>query len=793
MEYSAIRCALIEREFTRLNDKQREAVFTTEGPLLILAGAGSGKTTVLINRIASLIRFGCAFESEVAPDFAGEEELAELKAALRTDEPMTDRIAYLCSMKPVAPWNILAITFTNKAANEIKIRLERMLGSKANEIWASTFHSACVRILRRDIDRLGFDRSFTIYDDDEHLHVIKVTLREKNIDDNIFTPRAVANIISRAKDRLITPSRFAYENADDFRMKKAAEIYDAYQARLRESNALDFDDIILYTVMLLQQHEDVLEYYRNKFKYILVDEYQDTNHAQYMFTRLLADSHRNICVVGDDDQSIYRFRGATIENILKFENQYPSVKVIRLEQNYRSTKSVLNAANKVIENNLGRKGKTLWTENEEGEKISFYRGQSEQDEAQYIVSSILSGYARGFTPRDFAVLYRLNAQSNAIENAFKRNGIPYRIVGGMRFFDRAEVRDMLAYLHAVANHQDTLRIRRIINTPSRKISDMRVEEALRLSEENRLPLYEVLRTARSFPELERAGTAMESFAAMLEELRVLAETMPLDELYDLMLERTGYEAMLEKKADAESIVRLENVRELKSSIIEYTRTHDTPSLEGFLEEVALFTDIDRYDTSADAAVLMTLHSAKGLEFPVVFMCGMEENIFPSYRSVDSPEELEEERRLCYVGMTRAERKLHMTCAKSRTVFGKTGYNRMSRFLSEIPDEHIHRPAEESASERGYTPRRSLHIRRAPQKEEPVVIVGTPMARRPARNRSDAVVLYRVGDKVEHTAFGIGVVESLTPMGGDMLLTVNFEKTGQKRLMANSASKFMKRK
>ncbi len=795
MEYSAVRRALIEREFTRLNDRQREAVFTTEGPLLVLAGAGSGKTTVLINRIAALIRFGRAYECGRAPDFATEAELGELKACLRSGERLNERQTYLCAVDPVPAWNLLAITFTNKAASEMKTRLERILGPAANEIWASTFHSACVRILRRDIDKLGFERNFTVYDDDEHLHLLKVILRERNVDDSLLQPRTVANIISRAKDQLIMPNRFAYENSSDLRMKKAAEIYEVYQQRLKNANALDFDDIIMYTVLLLQKFPEVLEYYQKKFKYVLVDEYQDTNYAQYMLTKLLSGGYENICVVGDDDQSIYRFRGATIENIMKFESQYKNTKVIRLEQNYRSTKAVLNAANKVIENNVSRKGKTLWTENDEGEIIGFYRGQNEQDEAQYIAASILGGYSKGLTPRDFAVLYRLNAQSNAVENAFKRNGIPYRIVGGVRFFDRAEVRDMLAYMHAISNHLDALRIRRIINTPSRKISDMRVETATMLAEENRLPLYEVLRTAKTFPELDRAAAAMENFAAMLEDLRVLAETMPLDELYDVILDRTGYAAMLEAKGDAESIGRLENVQELKSNIIEYTRTHDTPSLEGFLEEVALFTDIDRYDAGADAVVLMTLHSAKGLEFPVVFMCGMEEGIFPSYRSLDEQEQLEEERRLCYVGITRAERRLHMTCARSRTIFGKTSYNKISRFVNEIPDEYIDRPKYEPIkSEDGshYTPRQNLMIRSRRQRPEPPASAGTPMAWKAASSTQNVVHIFRIGEKVSHTAFGAGVVEALNPMGGDMMLTINFEKVGTKRLMANSASKFIKK-
>ncbi len=791
MQYAAVRRDIIEREFGSLNDRQREAVFHTEGPLLVLAGAGSGKTTVLINRIANIIRFGSGFQSETAPEYAGEAELRELVEYL--DDPQEERrgrMTELCAVEPCRPWQILAITFTNKAANELKERLERAIGPEARDIWASTFHSACVRILRRDIEKLGFERSFTIYGDDEHLNILKSIIREKGLDDKIYAPRAVASIISRAKDELKTPSKFAREHEDDFRLTKIAQIYAEYQRTLKDANALDFDDLIMYTVALLNNFEDVRSYYQNKFRYIMVDEYQDTNVAQDRLTRLLTGGHANICVVGDDDQSIYRFRGADVTNILNFEKHYPGAALIRLEQNYRSTKTILNAANRVIEHNEGRRGKELWTGNEEGEKISFYRAATEQEEAQYIASHILSAYQRGYTPRDFAVLYRMNAQSNSVENAFKRAGIPYRIVGGVRFFDRAEVRDMLSYLWAVVNHNDELRLRRIINNPARKISDRRVEDALELARSENIGLYDVLCNAKRYNRFDRAAAPMEQFAAMLEELRLLSDTMPLDDFYDVLLEKTGYVAALERKGDAESLGRINNVMELKTNIVDYVRTHDTPSLEGFLEETALFTDIDRYDEGADAAVMMTFHSAKGLEFPVVFMCGMEEGLFPSARSLDEPAQLEEERRLCYVGITRARRKLYLACTRQRTIFGKTSYNSLSRFVEEIPLAFIDGRVNEHSERRRAQERVAERTGRFNARVAPTPAVG-PGTLKSAVSQPKVPTLYRVGFEVQHSAFGHGRITELTPMGGDMLLTIEFDKVGKKRVMANTASRFMK--
>jgi len=792
-KYSTLRRALIERQYEKLNPAQQEAVMHTRGPLLVLAGAGSGKTTVLINRIANLVRFGDGATATTAPAGAGMAQLAQMAQEL--EEPGTldaETVSRLCAVNPVKPWNILAITFTNKAAGELKARLERTLGPAAADIWASTFHSACARILRRDIDRLGFERSFTIYDEDERQSVLRGVLKELRFDEKLFIPRNISNIISRAKDALLDPDAFEKAEEDtrtaasDIRRADVARIYRLYARRMHEANALDFDDLIFLTVRLLREQPDVREYYQNKFQYVMVDEYQDTNPAQDELTHLLAGGYENLCVVGDDDQSIYRFRGATVRNILEFEKSYPNAHVIRLEQNYRSTQNILDAANAVIRNNEERRGKELWTSAAGGDKIAFYAGQTEGDEAQYIAAQILAGYKNGHTPRDFAVLYRINAQSNAIENAFKRNGIPYRIVGGMRFFDRAEVKDMLAYLCAIENHADTMRLRRIINNPPRRISDSRVEAAMEVANANSLHLYDVLRDAESFGVFDRAAQPMQTFAEMLEELRLQADTMPLDEFYDLVLEKTGYLAMLEAKKDLDSMTRAENVQELKSSIVNYMKENDAPSLTGFLEEVALFTDIDRYDDAADAAVMMTLHAAKGLEFPEVFLCGVEEGIFPGIRSANDPESLEEERRLCYVGITRAKQRLHISCARQRTIFGRTSYNKQSRFLDEIPAECIDRDpnAQKTAPQRNFAAQR-------PQRKPPAPIAAPSILSKPVAHTGKAV-LFRTGDKLVHKAFGPGVVRQTLPMGGDMLLTVEFENPthGTKRLMANTAAQFI---
>lgn len=769
----------IEKCFSHMNPMQLEAVLTTQGPLLLLAGAGSGKTTVLINRIANLIRFGCAADSDELPPEVTQEDVLFLEqeiSALR--EENRARADALCAMHPAAPWSIIAITFTNKAANELKERLTAMLGPEANDVWAMTFHSACCRILRREIERIGYDRSFTIYDTADSERVIKEILRDRNLDEKIFPPRTVLGMISKAKDQMAGPTAFAADVGDDYRLKRIAELYDEYQKRLRASNAVDFDDIILLTVQILQEFEDVRDYYQRKFRYVLIDEYQDTNHLQYLLASLLAGRYENICVVGDDDQSIYRFRGATIRNILDFEKEYSGAKVIRLEQNYRSTQSILDAANAVISHNRGRKGKKLWTNNGTGENILFYEAFNESDEASFVANNILTE-SRGRNFKDFAILYRTNAQSNAMEYAFKRSGIPYRIIGGTRFFDRAEVKDMLAYLWVISNRADDLRLKRIINQPPRGIGVKTVETIERLCAASGKPLYSVISDPFSYPAMERAAQKLMNFSVLIEECAELSETLPLPDFYEELLIRTGYVQMLEEKDELENRTKLENVRELKSSIVNYVEHTDEPSLSGFLEEIALYTDIEQYDRDADAVVMMTMHSAKGLEFPNVYVVGAEEGLFPGIRSIGDPEEMEEERRLCYVAITRAKKRLTLTCAKQRMLYGRTTVNRPSRFIDEIPPELI--------------TGRKAELPRAAMPEAPARIRQRVSTDSFASRRTQAVLPdFKKGDMVIHDTFGRGMVLSVLKMGNDAMLEIAFDQVGTKRLMACAAAARMKK-
>ena len=818
LEFCRLRREVIGQNYQNLNPEQRKAVLSTEGPLLLLAGAGSGKTTVLIHRVANLIRYGRGSDSLEAPEWVTEDDLDFL--ARYAEHPTKEgrlQADRLCALEPAAPWTIIAITFTNKAAGELKDRLEKMLGSPARDVWASTFHSACVRILRRDIEKLGFPSSFTIYDTDDSLRVMKDCLKELNFDDKQFPARSVLGTISRAKDKLQLARDFTEEcdQSGDYRLQKIAKLYAAYEKRLWEAGALDFDDIILHTVRLLQQDDDVLTYYQRKFRYVLIDEYQDTNNLQYLLASLLAGGRENICVVGDDDQSIYRFRGATIENILSFEDQYKGCRTIRLEQNYRSTKNILDAANAVIRHNQGRKGKELWTAGNQGDKVALYTAMNENDEARFVADKLMTDYHEGIKWNTHAVLYRMNAQSNQLEVAFKRSGIPYRVIGGTRFFDRAEVKDMLAYLCAVHNHADDLRLTRIINNPPRGIGGATVEKARGIAAREGLSVWDVISNANAYPELQKTNKKLGEFVKLIGDLTALSQTMDLENFYEEVVARTGYAAMLQAKNDIESRTRLENVRELLTSIKGYMENgSEQPTLAGFLDEIALYTDLDSHDPDEDAVVMMTMHSAKGLEFPTVFVVGMEEGIFPGMRSIGDMEEMEEERRLCYVALTRAKERLYLTCAGQRMLFGRTSNNRPSRFAGEIPgelleqsgrsyldptptgddwDEFDQRPQvstyrEPYRSAYGAGERRPAYTPARPQK--PASRPAFQSAVSPAP--SPALPEYQKGDMLEHKAFGRGMVLSAQKMGGDVLLEIAFDGVGTKRLMLKSSAQYIRK-
>ncbi len=825
LEFCRLRREVIAQNYKTLNPEQQKAVLATEGPLLLLAGAGSGKTTVLIHRVANLIRYGRGSDCLEAPEWATEDDLAFLRDyAARPAEEGRLQADRLCAVDPAAPWTIIAITFTNKAAGELKDRLEKLLGSSARDVWASTFHSACTRILRRDIEKLGFPSSFTIYDTDDSQRVMKDCIKELRFDDKQFPARSVLAAISRAKDKLQLAADFAREcgASGDFRLQRIAQLYTEYEKRLWEAGALDFDDIILHTVRLLQAHDDVLEYYQKKFRYVLIDEYQDTNNLQYLLSSLLAGGRENICVVGDDDQSIYRFRGATIENILSFEDQYKGCRTIRLEQNYRSTKSILAAANAVIRHNQGRKGKELWTAGREGEKVQLYTAMNENDEARFVADKLMEDYRAGKRWNSHAILYRMNAQSNQLEVAFKRSGIPYKVIGGTRFFDRAEVKDMLAYLCAIHNHADDLRLTRIINNPPRGIGQTTVDRARDIALREGLSLWEVASNASAYPELQKPAPKLAQFSAMLEELSALSRTMDLPSFYEEVVARTGYAAALQLKNDIESRTRLENVRELLTSINGYVENAEgEPSLAGFLDEIALYTDLDSHDPDEDAVVMMTMHSAKGLEFPTVFVVGMEEGIFPGIRAIGEAEEMEEERRLCYVALTRAKERLYLTCAGQRMLFGRTSSNRPSRFAGEIPAELLdqtgrsyldpaptagdgddwdfdqtprvstHRePYRQGGAPQGAPggrERRSAYSPPRPQKPAP-----RPVFRSALSDPGPALPDYQKGDMLEHKAFGRGMVLSTQKVGGDTLLEIAFDGVGTKRLMLKFTAQHMKK-
>ena len=692
-QFCALRDTYIEKQFGRLNDMQREAVFTTNGPLLILAGAGSGKTTVLVNRIANLIRFGSAHGSRWTPREVTEDDVKALRTAIMTGTDAPSWLDGMLRKDAVRSWNVMAITFTNKAAGELKERLRRMLGGEeGDEVFASTFHSACVRILRRWAEEIGYPRSFTIYDSDDSQRVMKTVYKELSVDDKFFPVKSAINQMSRWKDQLISPEEALKTPARDTKGALAAKVYAAYEKKLKEAGAFDFDDLIYQTVILLSEHEDVREFYQNKYKYLLVDEYQDTSVAQFRLVSLLTGPEKNICVVGDDDQSIYRFRGATIENILNFERIYKGTRTIRLEQNYRSTSNILNAANCVIQHNTERKGKTLWTKNGEGDKVQVYTAENEQDEASHIADVIGQHLKEGGHLADHAILYRMNAQSAPIESYFTRAGIPHKIVGGQRFNDRKEVKDIHSYMSIVANPRDDVRLRRIINEPARKIGATTIEVIADLAAQQGISMLDVISHADQYAKLSRAIAPLFKFWDIYQKLQESLETKTLDEFASDVIEITGYRTMLEAdaaKGHEDAADRLQNLGQLVNNVKSYCDQHgEEASLEGYLEDIALISDIDSYNESADQVVLMTIHSAKGLEFPYVFLIGMEEGVFPSEMSKYSEADLEEERRLAYVGITRAKKELYISNSVTRMLYGRTQRNEPSRFLREIEPEYI---------------------------------------------------------------------------------------------------------
>ena len=735
--------------YDTLNPPQREAVAQTEGPVLILAGAGSGKTRVL-----------------------------------------THRIAYLMDEKGVNPWNILAITFTNKAAQEMRERVDKLVGFGSESIWVSTFHSACVRILRRHLDNLGYDTNFTIYDTDDQKSLMKDVCRKMNIDTKIYKERSLLAQISHAKDELLTPDDMEMKAAGDYNMKKVASVYREYQAALRKNNALDFDDLIVKTVELFEKCGAVLEYYQERFKYIMVDEYQDTNTAQFKFISLLAQRYQNLCVVGDDDQSIYKFRGANIGNILGFEHVFPDARVIRLEQNYRSTKNILNAANQVIANNTERKAKTLWTENEEGSKVHFRQFLNAYEEAEYVAGEIGKLKRNGLgNYRDCAILYRTNAQSRIFEEKFIAANIPYKLVGGVNFYARKEIKDLLCYLKTINNARDDLAVQRIINVPKRGIGATTLGRVQDYADNMGISLYEALRVAEEVPSIGRSLSKIDGFVTFIQMLKSKADVMTVEEILQEVIDSTGYVAELEAEDTEESRARIENIDELISKTVAYQEAmeeqNQPATLSGFLEEVALVADIDTVDPDQDYVLLMTLHSAKGLEFPKVFMVGMEDGIFPSHMTISYGDdgEMEEERRLCYVGITRAMKDLTLTCAQQRMIRGETQYNRVSRFVREIPRELVdlgHTIQEKKPKVEELIPTPAKYSK---MKE---ILQGRNYKPREFKVTKANSLDYEVGDTVRHIKFGVGIVKEIVEGGRDYEVTVEFDKVGVKKMFASFA-------
>ena len=793
----SLRQQIIKKDFSRMNDMQLEAVLSTKGPLLVLAGAGSGKTTVLVNRIVNLVKYGEAYYSSDFSRPIREGDEALLENYLAGDTSLFEA-EDLLSVRPAKPWQILAITFTN---------ICKALGEDGNDVWASTFHSTCAKILRRHADEIGYTHNFTIYDSDDSKRAAKECIKRLGYDEKMIPVKSVLAEISRAKDELITPAEFISTNQADIRLKKIGEVYEEYQRFLKAADAMDFDDLIVNMVKLLKTNKETREYYQNRFKYIMVDEYQDTNHAQYVLTALLAAGHENICVVGDDDQSIYRFRGATIENILSFEKQYKNAKVIRLEQNYRSTQTILDAANAVIANNEQRKGKNLWTDNGQGAKIEFYVAEDEMAESRHVADTIVSNVADGEEWNDHAVLYRMNAQSNLIEQSFIRSGIPYRMIGGHRFYDRKEIKDAMAYLYVVNNTADEIRLRRIINEPKRGIGETSLNAVFEIANGLGVEPFEVIRSADQYAKLSRAASKLMAFGKLIDSFREKMEIMPLADLLGVILDETGYTLSLANEPEKYQ-ERVANLAELGNNIRRYCEENPEGDLNGFLQETALLTDIDNYNAQTQAVVMMTIHSAKGLEFPNVFIVGMEEGIFPGMQTIlYEPENIEEERRLAYVAITRAKKKLYISSASTRMLYGMTNRNRPSRFVEEIPEELLdkkgarpmsyqthgipqQRSAGQGSSSRGFSKISSQSPARAsnsiPSKPAYSFSASSGFSGAGAKKPAAAAQSYSVGETVKHKAYGTGVILSMQKMANDTMLEIAFEKVGTKKIMANYA-------
>jgi DNA helicase-2/ATP-dependent DNA helicase PcrA len=783
-------------DFAKLNSMQQTAVSATEGPLLLLAGAGSGKTTVIINRIANILRYGSATDSDNCPDNIEEDDIAALEyLAANPDPNWRERMLPLLQLSPALPWEVLAITFTNKAAGELKSRLEAMLGSAGNDVWASTFHSCCVRILRRNIERLGtWTKNFTIYDTADSKALLKRIIKDFDVDDKMLPTNYLMSIFGKVKDEMQSAEDFAdsVQNNNDPKIKSTARVFLEYQKRLKESNALDFDDLVYTAVKLLRDYSEIREYYQRKFRYVLVDEFQDTNKLQYKLVSLLSGGYKNLCVVGDDDQGIYKFRGATIDNILGFEKEFRKCRVIRLEQNYRSTENILIAANAVISKNVDRKGKTLWTDNAEGEPVSLKIVMNEREESDTVALLIRDAVETGDNYRDFVVLYRTNAQSFNFENSFRRFNIPHRVYGGLRFFDRAEIKDMAAYLSVIVNPNDDLRLLRIINKPPRGIGERTIEIASQISFNEGLSLFEIISNVQSYHELAYSAVKLGQFSEFINSL-IQKQTEygnKIDMLYDELLEKSGYLAMLSTKKELKNGEgRRENILELKSTLLDYiSRTGDDASLADYLNEISLYSNLEDGEDGDNVVALMTIHSAKGLEFPTVFLVGAEENIFPSSRSIGEREEMEEERRLCYVALTRAQKKLWVLAAKSRMLYGRTTNNLPSRFLGDIPNLQVLKPVVEPEP----PPKPKLKtVRRAaaPQfiRYEPV----NPNPIPPPKAPSYSIVSLYKDDKIIHKAFGAGTIVAITPqITGDVILEINFENAGTKKLMQKTAIQYI---